>query len=297
MFLTHLKITLKPTFLASKIRTFSTVHQTAQEGFTAKSADSYEKGRPTYTKESLEKINEVIQSSLTIGKSNSPVIVELGAGTGKFTESLAPFLQSNYRQFQYLATEPSEGFRQALLKKNLPNVKSDFGLGDSIPSPDKTVNAVIAAQAFHWMASTKTLKEIHRVLAPGGSLILIWNTYDYSYDWVSYIDKEILTPVYHGVPRQQTGEWRNCFETPEGKEYFPKLESWYSPYHHEGDRQMIINRILSTSVIADKDNKFQLDVEKKLNNLLDTHPELAENRKSGKFSMPYITELVWFHRK
>jgi ubiquinone/menaquinone biosynthesis C-methylase UbiE len=46
--------------------------------------------------------------------------------------------------------------------------------GESIESEANSADGVLVAQAFHWMATQTTLKEIHRVLKRNKPLILIW---------------------------------------------------------------------------------------------------------------------------
>ena len=153
-------------------RAFSTVHAAAQKGFSAEGANAYEKGRPTYNSASLAQICEIIR------KSNSQKdisILELGSGTGKFTESLVPFVidDKSFKISKYIATEPSEGFRNALSAKNIPSVTAVDGTGELIPAETHSIDAVVIAQAFHWMDNLTTLNEIHRVLKPGGVLLVI----------------------------------------------------------------------------------------------------------------------------
>ena len=54
--------------------------------------------------------------------------------------------------------------------------------GDSraVPVAAGTMDAVVAAQAFHWFDPVAALAEIARVLRPGGWLALIWNERDES---------------------------------------------------------------------------------------------------------------------
>lgn len=58
------------------------------------------------------------------------------------------------------------------------------GAGEAIPIPDSSVRALVAAQSFHWMSSALTLREVHRVLVPGGLFVLVWNTRDFTRPWV-----------------------------------------------------------------------------------------------------------------
>lgn len=58
------------------------------------------------------------------------------------------------------------------------------GTGEALPVPDSSARALVAAQSFHWMSSPATLREVHRVLVPGGLLVLMWNTRDYTIPWV-----------------------------------------------------------------------------------------------------------------
>ena len=58
------------------------------------------------------------------------------------------------------------------------------GTAEAIPLPAASVDAVVVAQAFHWFDAIRALSEIHRVLRPGGRLLLAWNRRDESVPWV-----------------------------------------------------------------------------------------------------------------
>jgi len=61
------------------------------------------------------------------------------------------------------------------LESIVPQAASVKGTAWSIPVQDESQDMVMLAQCFHWFDDIKSLKEIHRVLKPGGLIILIWN--------------------------------------------------------------------------------------------------------------------------
>jgi ubiquinone/menaquinone biosynthesis C-methylase UbiE len=157
------------------------VERQAEVGFTT-GGDKYDMYRPTYTDVSVDLIaSEIVQlprSSLNESKKCYDVL-ELGAGTGKMTEKLSKKLPENVK---YLATDMSENFLDILKGKGLC-VDTSLASADKIPLEDKSVGSVLCAQCFHWFSSKPNLESIHRVLAIGGKLILIWNMADFDDEW------------------------------------------------------------------------------------------------------------------
>ncbi|CAG5115226.1 unnamed protein product [Candidula unifasciata] len=144
--------------------------------------DNYDAHRPSYTDESVDLIvSEIVATSeAALGSGLKYDVLELGAGTGKLTERLCKKLPSHLK---YLATEPSENFLEVLKSKGL-NVDVAIATADRIPLADNTVGTVVCAQSFHWFSSKDNLDSIHRVLTPGGKLILIWNMPEFSYEFM-----------------------------------------------------------------------------------------------------------------
>lgn len=141
-----------------------TPHATASEGFQSQ-ADSYAKARPKYPQEAIEFIRSLVPSSF-----QAPyALLDLGAGTGIMTQLL--FDQGIYN---ITAVEPVDNMR-AKIESNLPKVTTLKGTAWSIPVPSESQDIVMLAQCFHWFDDIKSLKEIYRVLKPGGLVILIWN--------------------------------------------------------------------------------------------------------------------------
>ncbi|HWE81389.1 MAG TPA: class I SAM-dependent methyltransferase [Gaiellaceae bacterium] len=112
-------------------------------------------------------------------------VVDLGAGTGKFSRVLASL------GHEVVAVEPDSGMREQLAAVS-PGVEVLAGSAEAIPLPDGTVDAVTAAQSFHWFDSAEARTEIARVLRPGGVLAPVWNVRDDSVPWVAELSRAVL---------------------------------------------------------------------------------------------------------
>lgn len=95
-------------------------------------------------------------------------VLDLGAGTGKFTRLLI------CRADRIVAVEPSERMLE-VLRARLPQADARRGSAEAIPLEDASVDAVSVAQAFHWFDRAAACSEIARVLRPAGILGLVWN--------------------------------------------------------------------------------------------------------------------------
>ena len=130
-------------------------------------AAAYDRGRPSYPREAAVWL---------VGK--SPVtVLELGAGTGKLTAELVALGHDVH------ATDPDTAMLD-ILRRDLPDVRTSVASAEEIPAPDRSVDVVVCAQAFHWFDLDRALPEIARVLRPGGRLALVWNQRDERIPWV-----------------------------------------------------------------------------------------------------------------
>lgn len=102
--------------------------------------------------------------------------LDLGAGTGKFTELLVGRAQ------RVVAVEPSEPMLE-ILRSKLPEVEAHLGSAERIPMESEGADVVTVAQAFHWFDQEAACAEIARVLTPGGTLGLVWNRFDPTCGW------------------------------------------------------------------------------------------------------------------
>lgn len=251
------------------------VHTSAQQGFSTQAA-TYAQGRPDYPRQ----LTGWLTNTLRINPQST--VIDLGAGTGKFTRLLSTLAPS------LIAVEPVEAMG-AQLSKLLPDVRLLSGTAEAIPLPDASADALVCAQAFHWFATEAALAEIHRVLKPDGRLGLVWNVRDESVDWVAAIT-DIITPYEGDTPRFHTGRWREAFTG----EYFSTPEMSCFAYQHVGSPQeVIMDRFLSVSFIAALPAAQKTTVTEQLRQLIDTHPAL---RGRDTVAFPYQTQAYVCHR-
>ena len=129
-------------------------------------ADAYERARPEYPREAVEWL---------VGEAR--VVVDLGAGTGKLTRGVVALGRD------VVAVEPLPEMA-ARLRAAVPGAHVLAGSAEAIPLADGSADAVVAGQAYHWFDPPRALPEIARVLRPGGTLGLVWNTRDDEVPWV-----------------------------------------------------------------------------------------------------------------
>ncbi|KAG7130210.1 putative methyltransferase C25B8.09 like protein [Verticillium longisporum] len=159
-----------------------TLHPGAQSGFA--DASSYDAHRPSYPTATVTAFLE----KLGLAGQRGARVLDLAAGTGKLTEVLAA---------------------------------RDEGFEIGIPLGDGWGDGCVVAQAFHWFANEKALREIHRVLKPRSSLGLIWNIEDYnkpaawtaSTQWEQRLNELIHSLDGDGQARFRNDAWRACFDS------------------------------------------------------------------------------------
>jgi SAM-dependent methyltransferase len=205
------------------------VHRIAAKGF-GSSAEAYERGRPGYPAEAVEWLRE----RLDLGPGTR--VIDLAAGTGKLSRALAE------TGAEVTAVEPVEEMR-ALIEAPVRSVE---GTAEEVPLPDASADAVTVAQAFHWFDGEAALAEIHRVLRPGGHLVLVWNVRRLDDPGQAAVE-ELIAPYTGEIPRHRSGEWRRPIEA---SELFGPLEERDFPSEQALDADGLADRVGSTSAIA-----------------------------------------------
>jgi SAM-dependent methyltransferase len=99
------------------------------------------------------------------------VIADIGCGTGL---SALPFLKQGHVVY---GVEPNDPMRQAA--ERLLTVYTNFhgvkGTAEKTTLQEKSVDYLIAGQAFHWFDVPKAKQEAQRILRPRGWAVLLWN--------------------------------------------------------------------------------------------------------------------------
>jgi ubiquinone/menaquinone biosynthesis C-methylase UbiE len=167
-------------------------------------ADAYDRARPSYPQE----------AAVWLVGEQPVTVLELGAGTGKLTETLVALGHDVH------ATDPDEAMLDKL-RERLPDVRTSVAAAERLPSPDSWYDVVVVAQAFHWFDHDAALPEIARVLKPGGRLAVVWNQRDERIPWVRRLGAligsqdqlgsgEVLeeTPLFNPVENQKFRHWQ-----------------------------------------------------------------------------------------
>jgi trans-aconitate methyltransferase len=151
-------------------------------------AGAYEAARPGYPAEAVRHV---------LARTEVRSAVEVGAGTGKATESFAPLVE------EIVCVEPSAAMAAVLQGKALPGVEVVVAPLERWTGPEAPVDLVYAAQAWHWVDHSTAYARVRDMLRPGGVVALIWNLHG-DRDRGRY---ELFADVYRSHAPEVLNEW------------------------------------------------------------------------------------------
>ena len=248
------------------------VHPVAARGFDSGAA-AYERGRPSYPPTAVDLVVE----ELGIGIGSR--VVDLGAGTGKWTRLLVE------RGARVYAVEPVPGMRDELLVA-VPEAEVLEASAEAVPLPDGTIDGVTAAQAFHWFDAPATLAECARLLRPGGGLAMVWNERDESVPWVAELNA-IMKGPRGGVPAYDEHVDWVAVVAAAGR--FTTVQHRAFGSAQEVDEATLLDRVQSTSYIAALSEERRAAVLEDVRQLVSGFP--------ARFKVPHRTDVFWCHRR
>lgn len=177
------------------------VNATSLASFNA-NHELYDKARPSFQPEAVTWLKK------TSGLKKGAKVVELAVGTGKFTKAIVD------AGYELVAVEPSRGMLKSF-SKNFPDVPAKIGSSYETGVDSEWADVVIIAQAYHWFADHKSLKELHRILKPGGKLVLIWNIElieDLDDSHWQKVTTEKVWSYDVDVPQYRHDKWQRSFD-------------------------------------------------------------------------------------
>lgn len=220
-------------------------------------AAAYERGRPSYPPEAIDWL-------LPTGARD---VLDLGAGTGKLTIRLVE------RGLSVVAVDPIPEMLE-VLSGSLPDTPALLGTAEEIPLPDNSVDSVLVAQAWHWFDPERAVKEVARVLRPGGRLGLVWNTRDERMGWVKDLGRIV---GHEDDPFNQRVTLPDPFTDVERHQV--EWTSYLTP-------QALIDLVASRSYCITSPTEVRTRTLAQVRELLATHPALVNT--TG-LALPYVT--------
>jgi SAM-dependent methyltransferase len=229
-------------------------------------ADAYERSRPGYPDEAV----------LWLAGHEPCDVIELGAGTGKLTRSLVA------HGHRVVAVEPLREMR-AHLSAAVPEAVALTGTAEEVPAGDGAADVVVCAQAFHWFDHPVALREIARVLRPGGRLSLVWNTRHDREPWVAQLSDAVIG--------RETLEERDAAEPIAASGLFGPVERATFNHAQRLDRDTLLDLVLSRSYCAVLSAEERAPVLEQAGRIFDEHAV------DGHVELPYLTECFRASRR
>ena len=187
-----------------------------------------------------------------------------------------------------MAVEPLEGML-GQLRRSLPAVPAVAGTAEMIPARKACFSGVVVAQAFHWFDAPAALREIARVMRPGGTLGILFNIRDESVRWVAELT-DLIESRSGGRPYGDHRE-RPWGEVVAEDGRFDGAGSWQFDNPVPSSPAAVLERVRSTSFVALMEPESRAALLAEVADLIATHPETAGRVH---FDYPHRTDLqLW----
>ena len=206
------------------------------------------------------------------------VIADMGSGTGFLAEL---FLANGNRVFGIEPNGPMREAGERLLAAN-PNFTSIDGTAEATTLAEQSIDFVTAGQAFHWFEREACRREFHRILRPGGWVVLIWN--DRKTEATAFLrDYE---QMLHRFATDYAKVDHKQIDTAAVREFFGSEPIRKTlPNSQEFDLASLKGRLLSSSYVPDADQPGYEQM------IAATEALFNEHQKQGRVSFEYDTVI------
>jgi SAM-dependent methyltransferase len=231
-------------------------------------AEDYVRYRPDYPAAAIDHILEGFEHPVR------GIVADIGAGTGILSRQLAD------RGPEVIAVEPNQAMRAAA--EPHARVAWRTGAAEATGLASASVDLVVCAQAFHWFRQREAIAEFHRILLPGGRLVLVWNTRSRT-DPLSRGYIEAIRAV-NGDHPAETRTFEPGVVSAEG--WFTRAQVRRFDHGQTLDRAGLLGRATSASYVPKEGEPFG-----RLVGMLDALHERHRDAR-GFVTLRYVTE-VW----
>lgn len=235
---------------------------------------NYVKYRPHYPRE----IIGFLESEC--GLTHETVIADVGCGTGIST---ALFLENCNKVY---GVEPNAAMLEAAVEflRDFPDFTPIDGTSEATTLPDKSVDMILAAQAFHWFDAEATRPEFKRIGRDGAYTVLIWN--ERQLDTTPFhIEYEALllkyARDYERVRHENiaASELASFFQREYGSANFANSQTF--------DFDGLMGRMLSASYMPNEDHPIYDEM------IAELQAVFAKHAENGKIKVLYDTNVYY----
>lgn len=205
--------------------------------------EDYSKYRPDYPKVLFDTVCS------KYGLNSSSSVVELGAGTGKFSKIMSDYCDKIY------SVEPNlDMLKQGKLYcSSKDNVFFINSCAEDTKLDDNSADFVFAVQSFHWFLKDKLKIELKRIMKKDGFFAIVWNNLEddnnlFSKEYFNYINEWKYKLTGFNYQHKNINERECIFKD-------KKFDSYDFVFKKEYDLDMLIGFSNSLSFVKNNDDE------------------------------------------
>jgi SAM-dependent methyltransferase len=237
--------------------------------------DDYIKYRPRYPVEIIDLL------AAKCGLTPESVIADIGSGTGILTKL---FLENGN---PVIGVEPNREMREAGEEylAEYGRFTSMDATSEATRLPARSMDFIIAGQAFHWFDQAKTRVEFIRVLKDEGVVVLVWN--DRRTDSTPFLRNYEALLQEFGTDYNEINH-KNVQDKAVFAAFFgePPFEATFDNVQ-QFDFDGLMGRINSSSYVPGRDDPRHAAMAKRAKEIFDRH------QRNGKIAFEYDTRVFY----